>query len=80
MQQKGNTWSYGNHKAVGREKFKTMLESDPAMTLSLENDVRTAYDIPTLAVPTAKKQSTSRGRPARGRKKATTPRKRLPKK
>ena len=50
---KGNTWSYGEHKAVGREKFKALISSDPIVRATLENDVRAAHDLPPIEVPAA---------------------------
>lgn len=48
---KGNTWTYGDHKAVGREKFRTLVSGDPHILASLENDIRKAQDLPLIEVP-----------------------------
>jgi len=78
--QKGNTWSYANHKAVGREKFKALIASDADLALSLENEIRKAYDIPEVKRRTAKQQSTSLGTNAQGKKKVVTRKRPLRKK
>lgn len=61
--QKGNTWFAGGRKAVGREKFRTMLENDPALLLFIENAVRDVHGMPTITAPTVKTQVTSKARP-----------------
>lgn len=68
---KGQTWTYKDTKAVGREKFKNTVMSDPAVLTDLENEVRVAYDLPTVKVPTPPPSKTPATRPARRR----TPRK-----
>lgn len=60
--QKGNTWQFEGIKAVGREKFRTALESDPDATLDLENAVRRYHDIPQVQRPTAKTQKTTKAK------------------
>lgn len=67
VNQKGNTWTYGTLKAVGREKFRTALSSSPDHLRDLENDVREHYGLdllPALQKPpqrrTATRKSTRR--------------------
>lgn len=45
INQKGNTWTYKDLKAVGREKFITALSSDAEALHDLENDVRRLHGI-----------------------------------
>ena len=58
--QKGNTWSYGSHKAVGREKFRLLITNDPKIALDLENDVRDHHGIPRVKKTTAREQVTTK--------------------
>lgn len=57
---KGNTWSYGNVKAVGKEKFRTLFTNDPDLALDLENAVRRHHEIPEVKTTTAKEQKTTK--------------------
>lgn len=59
--QKGNTWSYGGKKAVGRDKFRTLIASDHDLALDLENEIRRAYDVPEVKRTTARAQRTTKG-------------------
>ena len=58
--QKGNTWSYEDNKAVGREKFRALIESDPDIALDLENAVRDHHNIPRVKETTARVQKTTK--------------------
>lgn len=77
VQQKGNTWSIGKHKAVGREKFRMLVASNPDLALELENRIRDHYSIPLVRKTTAKElattkgQSRSRGKSVRAAKKVS---------
>lgn len=65
---KGNTWSYGDTKAVGREKFKQAMMTSPAALAALENEVRDHYALSLVPVPLepeASTKKTARKRPAR---------------
>lgn len=57
---KGNTWTYGNIKVVGREKFKTAISADPELVRELERVVRERNGLPALSTPatSTKKQAT----------------------
>ncbi|MGB4951008.1 MAG: hypothetical protein WBO55_10290 [Rhizobiaceae bacterium] len=48
VQQKGNTWSYGNVKAVGREKFKDALANNSNAMMQLEMEVRDWHGLPQI--------------------------------
>lgn len=70
----GNTWAFGTHKAVGREKFKALLASDPVAMAELENLIRDHYKLPTISVPAdAPARSSAAKKPTR--RKTTTRRK-----
>ena len=43
---RGSTWHYGETKAVGRDKFITMLAAQPAMQKKLETSLRKIHDMP----------------------------------
>lgn len=67
--QKGNTWSVGKHKAVGREKFRALVASNPDLALDLENQIRDHHSIPLVKKTTARDQKTTRASeqsPSRG--------------
>lgn len=43
---KGNTWSFGSHKAVGREKFKRLVADTPSVLADMESRVRAMHGLP----------------------------------
>ena len=47
----GNTWRYGDHKAVGMPKFKALVSGSDHIMASLENDIRKHHDLPPIEVP-----------------------------
>lgn len=48
IEKSGNTWNYLGVKAVGKEKFLTVLEADTDLKFNLENAVRTHHGLPLL--------------------------------
>lgn len=69
---KGSTWWLGNaHKAVGKDKFRKLIETNEEMRVFLENSVRQVHGIPSVAKSTVKTHSTSRGRSAAAKKPAS---------
>lgn len=61
----GNTWDFHGKKAVGREKFKTLVASNPAIMLQMEQEIRQFHGLPnTVLTPQTKKTLVSRGRSA----------------
>lgn len=45
VQVKGNTWTYGTKKAVGRDKFRKVMVGDPDALEALETAVRDAHGL-----------------------------------
>lgn len=70
----GNSWTFNGMKAVGRPKFRALVESDESLCLDLENAVRTARGIPTVSTPTVKNIITSKaGTPKKIIRKSSSP-------
>lgn len=59
VSQKGNTWSYGSVKAVGRENFRNKLEENDTAALELENEIRAFHGIPEVQSRTTWDQTTT---------------------
>lgn len=55
---RGNTWSYGSTKAVGKEKFKSLISASPALLQKIENDIRDYYELPVITTPKVAKVGT----------------------
>ena len=49
INQKGNSWSFENLKAVGRQKFLDALTADHSACENLENEIRRYYSLPLIA-------------------------------
>lgn len=60
---KGNTWTYGSTKAVGRTNFRKKVDGSPQVQQALETAVRHAYGLP-VAVPALSKSKRTQ-RPAK---------------
>lgn len=53
---KGNTWWYGNTKAVGRKNFYDLIADSPTLMHDMDSEIREHYDLPVLAAPRGPKK------------------------
>lgn len=73
VQIKGNTWSCGSVKAVGREKFKQALSTNPVELRVLEERIREHHQLPAMTkqiktAPGTQRRTTSRSTSAGSRR------------
>jgi hypothetical protein len=60
---RNTTWLVdGNKIAIGKDKFRSAVESDPDLLLQIENRVRVQRDLPVLKEATVRRQVTSKAR------------------
>ena len=62
IDQKGNTWTCGSKKAVGRQKFIDLVNGDADLKLDLENKVRVKRGLEPVKAATVKTVKTSLAR------------------